>query len=73
MPVAEAPGRPTPKAGETVRLGADLSDVYVFDEGGEGWRWGRGEARVAGGIVVDGRCASSLLELVRSVRVRDAL
>ncbi|MGD1036764.1 MAG: TOBE domain-containing protein [Roseiarcus sp.] len=42
MLVAEAPGRQTPKAGETVRLGADLHDLHVFDEGGRRVELGAG-------------------------------
>jgi ABC-type sugar transport system ATPase subunit len=34
MLVAEIRGRETPKAGDTITLGADLRDVHVFDDGG---------------------------------------
>ncbi len=34
MLVAEIRGRETPRAGDTITLGADLRDVHVFDDGG---------------------------------------
>jgi len=34
MLIAETRGRQTPIPGETISLGADLSDVHVFDENG---------------------------------------
>jgi ABC-type sugar transport system ATPase subunit len=42
MLVAEIRGRRTPKAGEAITLGADLTDAHVFDEAGRRVELGAG-------------------------------